>query len=93
MAFSKLFVYLIHEIILVHLIHIKFPDVTLFCLLYEVVKPAVIGDRLGWVIDHQDITLHFGLMGGYEQVLELFYWVRVDYLHEGVRCPRVVLPI
>ena len=32
-------------------------------------------------------------MSGYQQVLELFYRVSVDYLHEWVRCPRVVLPV
>ena len=73
MPFSELFVNLVHEIILMQLLDIKFPDVTFFSLLYEVVHPAFVEDRLGWVVDHQDITLHLGLVSGYEEVLILFY--------------------
>ena len=73
MAFAELFVNFIYEIVMVYLFGIKLPDVTFFRLLYEVVEPTVIKDRLWRAVDHQQITFHLGLISGYEELLELFY--------------------
>ena len=54
-----------------HLVNDEVRYVTLFCLLDEVVQPAIGVKRLGRRLDHHRVSFHLGLVAGDEEVLEL----------------------
>ena len=59
------------ELVIVHLVNDEVRYVTLFCLLDEVVQPAIVVKRLGRRLDHHRVSFHLGLVAGDEEVLEL----------------------
>ena len=70
-AFLELLGDFIKEFVIVLLVDDEFRYVSLFCLLDEVVQPAIVVKRLGRRLDHHRVSFHLGLVVGDEEVLEL----------------------